>query len=152
MAYDVHAMLEAVAGTIAATWTDVVANGIYRITEIERLAFEDAAAEGFPFAVLELEPATSGEWGLANAAWESQLTTYFITREALTDELVWDRLEALKSAFFAADYSALGMSVLDIARLSVHPSNPILDFFLMRSVPYTAGSVTMRILYGETAV
>lgn len=153
MAYDVHAMLEAVAGTMAATWADVLppaGGGIYTLPQIERLAFDDVAAEGFPFAVLELEPANSGDWGIVNAAFESLLTAYFIDKEALTEETVWDRLESLKSAFFAASYS--GMTVLEAAGQSVHPSNPILSFFLMRSVPYVAGSITMRIVYGESAL
>jgi hypothetical protein len=154
MAYDVHGMLEAVHATIAATWTDVLpgngGGGLYTLPQIEKLAFEDVAAEGFPFAVLELEPAASADWGLINAAWEALLTVYFVDKEALTEELVWDRLEALKSALFQGVYS--GMAVLDIASQSVHPSNPILNFFLMRSVPYVAGSITMRILYGETAL
>lgn len=150
MAYDVHAMLEAVAATVATTWTDVVPNGIYSIAQIERLAFEDAAAEGFPFAVIELEPAASGEWGLVNAAFEASLTCFYVTREALTDSAVWAKVEALKSAFFQGSYT--GMTMIEASGQSVHPSNPILSFFLMRSVPYTAGSITMRIVYGESAL
>ena len=154
MAYDVHAMLEEVAGTVAATWADVLPSnaggGIHGIGQIERRAFDDVADVGFPFAVFEMEPAGPGNYGLVNADMLANLNIYRVEREALTDESMWDKLEALKSAILAESYT--GMNVIEFNAESVHPSNPILNFFLVRFVPYNAGMIGFQINYGESAL
>jgi hypothetical protein len=129
------------------------AGGVWDINQIRRLAFDSITdpAEGgdFPLAVYDLGASSDAEWGLVNDAQESDFTFYYVTKEELTDTTIRARGQALKSALFAGSFT--GMSVLRMVGENAD-MNPILEFFLMRSVPYTAGSITMRIVYGESAL
>ena len=157
MAYNVQGTLNAVAATMATAWADVLppsGGGIFYVNQVMRQSFEQVTieAEGgdFPVGVIWLRPGTSGEWGIVNAAMEADLSLYRVEQESLDDQSVWDKLETLKSALFAASYT--GMTVIEQAQNNVDPTNDALAFFLNRDVPYTAGSITMRIVYGESAL
>lgn len=152
MAFDVKAMLDEVMVVVASAWTDTDPDndggGIWEINQVARRSFEEIG--GFPYAVVELPPSSDADWGLANDAQEADLTIHYVAMEEATFETLWDKLEALKSALFAATFT--GMTVLHRASLDasgIHPANQI---FLAKKVPYSAGSVVMRIVFGEAAL
>lgn len=155
MAYNHATMLGEVEAVIASTWTDVLpandGGGIWDMEQIRRRAFDSVIdpAEGgaLPFAVYDLGPSTSADWGLVNDAQEADFTFYYITQVALTNLAVRAKGEALKSALVVASYT--GMSILEKSG-EQNDMNAILQFFLDRFVPYTAGSFSLRVVYGES--
>lgn len=150
MAFDIEGMIDEITTVMAATWTDTAppAGGIWEISQIASRSFEEIG--GFPYAVLELPETEDTDFGIVNAAQEGSLSLHYIAREAATLATIWAKLESLKSAMFAASFT--GMTVLYLQGedwSALHPSNSI---FHAKKVPYRAGSITMRIVFGESAV
>lgn len=157
MAFDHSVMIGEIEAIIADTWPEVLGDndggGIFDMEQIRRLPFEDlstpAAGGALPFAVYDLSPSTDEDWGITNDAQGADLIVTYVAREALTNLTVRAKGQALKSALFAATFT--GMSILRLAGESAD-LNPVLDWFLTRYAPYTAGAITMRIVYGESAL
>lgn len=159
MAYAPQAMQNAVAGVVAAAWPDVLTGGgIYFVNQVMTQSLEQITvpADGgdFPVAVIWLKPGVDEEWGLANEALAAEIEIFYASRVTLDDDPVWDKITALHTPLFvASDAGSLqGLQIHRMTGQSVDPSNLALAFFLNRDVPYTAGSVSFRCLYGESSL
>lgn len=150
MAFDIAGMIDEITEVIADTWTDTAppAGGIWEASQIEARSFEEIG--GFPYAVVEIPETQDVDFGIVNSVQMGLLSIHYVTMESATLATIWSKLEALKSAMFQATFT--GMTVLNVDGLdwsALHSSNEI---FLAKKVPYRAGSLTMRIIFGESAL
>lgn len=161
MAYDPQAMQNAVSTVVTTAWANVkppAGGGCYFVNQIFRTSFEQATvpADGgkFPIAVIWLRPAVDEEWGLTNEAMGAEMTIFYADLVTLDDAAVWAKVTALHPVLFAASDGddLAGLQVHRMTGQSVDPTNEALAFFLNRDVPYTAGSVSFRCLYGESSL
>lgn len=166
MAYDPQAMQNAVSVVIGTTWPDVLPDngggGTTFINQIFRVPFESVTAAdpatgttgSFPIAIVWLRPAVEENWGLANEALAAEMTIFYAATETLDDTAVWSKVTSLhRPLFLASDADTLaGLRVLRMTGQNVDPSNEALSFFMNRDVPYTAGWVSFRTLYGESSL
>ncbi len=152
MAFDIQAMRNAILKVMADTWTDTNPSngggGCWTLNQVARRSFEEIG--GFPYGVMELPITQDADWGLVSDAQECDLSLHAVLMETATEEVLEDKLEALKSAMFAASFT--GMTVLYRSALDTSASHPANAIFLAKKVPYTAGSVVMRIVFGESAL
>lgn len=150
MAFDLQAMRNAFLEVMADTWQDTLpansGGGVWTINQVARRSFEEIG--GFPYGVLDLPVTQDADWGLANDAQEVDLAFHYVARETATEEAIEDKLEALKTALFAA--SITGVTVLYRTALDTGANHPANAIFLAKKTPYMAGSVVMRIVFGET--
>lgn len=152
MAFDIAGMIDEITEVVADTWTDTSpgggGGGIWEASQIEARSFEEIG--GFPYAVVEIPETVDVEFGIVNAVQLGLLSLHYVAMESATLSTIWAKIEALKSAMFQATFT--GMTVLNLDGLdwsALHPSNEI---FLAKKVPYRAGSLTMRIIFGESAL
>lgn len=164
MAYNPQDMLNAVAAVTAALWTEILpgngGGGQYFVNQIMKESFEAVTSTdtttgdtgAFPVTVLWLRPAADEQWGLSNEAMGVELEVFYAAEEAIDDNALWAKLTTLRAPLFTASDAGLlaGLQIHRTVGQNVDPSNACRSFFLNRNVPYNAGSVTYRGLYGES--
>jgi hypothetical protein len=152
MAFDVAQLFDEITQVMADTWPATApgasGGGIWEINQVARRSFEEIG--GFPYGVVEIPPTEDADWGLTNASQEASLSQHYLTREDADMTEVWAALEDLKSAMFAATFT--GMTVLRLQSEDWSAQHPANALFLSKKVPYVAGSIVMRVVYGESAL
>lgn len=149
MAYDLNQLVSEIKDVIADTWTDTApgndGGGVWEFDQVADTSFEPIA---LPYGVVEFPESEPAEWGIVNDAQEMSVIFHFVTARGFDTATLRDRLEELKSALFNATFT--GANVLE--RQSVdwsgrHPANAI---FMSKKAPARAGSLVMRINFGES--
>jgi hypothetical protein len=149
VAFDYGAMMASFKEVMADAWTDTNPSndggGVWEISEVARRSFEEIG--GFPYGVIELPTTDDADWGLSNDAQEANLSLHYVAMEEATMATLGGKLEAIKDAFF--DATITGVTVLYRTAFDVNAQHPANAIFLSKKVPYSAGSIVMRIVYGE---
>jgi hypothetical protein len=149
MAFNWSALTTEIQGVIQATWSDCVE--VLTAAQANRRSYETI---GRPFAIVMVSNAEEGDWGLANAAWEVRIDFHYIrTLDAAQTcyAAVQNKLEALKSALFAASYATSGATLLtvEIDFSSHHFAN---ELFEAKNAPLVGGRLSANFVCGETAL
>lgn len=150
MAFDLNQMVSDLKDVIAATWTDTApgasGGGVWEMDQVEDTSFEFIA---FPYGVIEFPQSEDAEWGIVNDAQEMSVSFHYVTERSFDTATLRTKLEALKSALF----NATGFSGVNVLHREAidwsgrHPANAI---FMAKKAPYRAGSLVMRINFGES--
>jgi hypothetical protein len=150
MAFDLNLMISEIKEVMADTWTDTAppAGGIWEIDQLASVSFEEVG--GFPYGVVEIPPSEDADWGLSNDAQEVDASFHYVAREDADLSTLRDRLEELKSALFVATFT--GMNVLRRSGTDWSARHPANQIFMAKKVPYRAGSLVMRLNFGESAL
>lgn len=151
MAFDLNQMAADFKAVIAATWTDtapgVSGGGVWEMDQVEDTSFEFIA---FPYGVVEFAPSTDVDGGLANDVQEMSVSFHYVTERSFDTATLRTKLEALKSALFAA--SITGVNILHREAVDWSGRHPANMIFMAKKAPYRAGSLVMRINFGESAL
>jgi hypothetical protein len=147
-AYNYNTLIADAATVIAATWTDVVANGIWELDEAMRQSWEERT---LPFASFELGTPEAAEWGVVNNAHEVELKVHYIALESAGMSTVRTKLTALESAMFVAGaFTASSATLFAETRLDWSPENPINAIAYAKNIPVCAGTITFRFVCGTS--
>lgn len=157
MAYNWANLLREVMAVVATTWTDVVPNGIYLYQEIARISWE--APDAYPYAVVHLRAADTGEWGLGNVAFEPVIDFHYIMAETQAQgadplaalNIIPAKLEALKSALYDAPHTDSQATLLDIEAMDWSGESAVNSLLLAKNVPVGGGLLSVRYVCGESA-
>lgn len=136
------------------TWTEARANGVYRSRELAFLDFDEKARAGeLPLALVDLAPAPSGEWGLANRVDAVQVTVYYVCTDATSPDQLIEKLETLRTALWPDDSSGAltAGQVIEYPAVSDSISLEVNRYLLNRQLPYFCGAVVAQVVAGETA-
>ena len=157
MAYDWSDLIRETMAVVAATWTDVVPNGIFLYQEIARVSWE--VPDGYPYAVLHMRAASTGEWGLGNVAFEPVIEFHYITSETEAQgadplaalNIIPAKLEALKSALYDAAHTDSQATLLEIEEIDWSGTSAVNSILLGKNVPVGGGMLAARYVCGESA-
>ena len=153
MAYPVASLDDDVTAIVAATWPEVVANGIFRLDDAARVSWEEKT---FPFAVWERSEWEPTELGLTNTSWELLFEVHYLAEvPALVASglaTVEAKLMALRDAMFAGAFTASSATLWDVARFNTDGDYEANAIFLSKNVPFVGGMISFRFSVGETAV
>lgn len=109
-----NALRDEVVTLVGATWTDVAANGIYRMQELARIPWERVT---LPVAIVNMDPTPTGAWGLDVQADSVATSIFRIMPDAATaysgatPDNLYTKLEAMRNAIWPSNPFANGFVV-----------------------------------------
>lgn len=135
------------------TWTDAKPNGVYRGRELALIDFDGKAQAGeLPLAIIDMDAAPSGDWGLGNRVDACRVEIYYVCTDATSPDALITKLEALRTALWPDNGSeALSTGqVMEYPLISDSISLEVNRYLLNRQLPYFAGAVIVQVLVGVT--
>ncbi len=146
--YLYNTLIDEAAAVVAATWTDVVPDGIWELDEAIRQTWEERT---MPYAVFDLKPPEPAEWGVVNNAHEVELDIHYIALESVGMSTIRTKLATLESAMFVAGNFPVSQATLfPLTRLDWSGENPINAIAYAKNVPFLAGTLTLRFTCGTS--
>ena len=135
---------------IASAWPEIDTDGIYRVRQLARKGFDKART---PYAILQVpgkgSPSDQGPIN-AGVCVELEITIYYVLDDqAGVDNaaLVEVKLDALRAYLRANDCT--NAQILEFCIPDASETNAANMTLLDRQVARTAGSLSIRVLYGE---
>lgn len=140
---------------ITTTWPEV--GVIMRTNQAEKLNWANIIADGKltpPYVGVHFPPAQESDaWGMANIFYETTVTFHYVATNSGTDmgATLEERLKTMQdyvktsTSFTAIEVMGHGL-VTDVTE-----ANPVNQSMLEANMPYSAGSLTFDILFGESA-
>jgi len=141
--------------TVHTVWPEITLS--FRSLQAERLNWANLVEFGavsLPYAVLQTPaPVQDPEWGLQNIVYAMQVSLYYIAENAGTSvqATLEASLKAMQDAIIATVFTNFQLIDGDI-KTDVTEYNPVNESNLQASTPFTAGSLTFTIIFGETVL
>jgi hypothetical protein len=120
--------------------------GIHDVNEMERMTQERITA--FPYAVVELAAAPSGDWGITNSMFEVRCEVTLVAKLELGMPVLRTRIDALRAQFLSPA-SFTTATCLDCIELELGPNNRATAVFLAKNIPFIAAAAIFTFIIGE---
>lgn len=132
---------------VAATWTDVPAQGIWEDEHIQMVPWERV---NLPFASICLDnaPVDNGEWGTGNQVYAVSLSVFYVGNITGDSGPIRDKLEALRDALLTATIT--NGQILDVTELSWSDELEANKVFMMKDYTQRAGRVMVDLIVGTS--
>lgn len=145
--YNFDGFLTAAAAVVRTTWGEVVTNGIWEMDRVIRQTWE---ARALPFAVFEVPFLEPAEWGIVNEAYEFEYVVHYVAKEGPTAmTVIRTKLEALKSAMWATDFTSPEATMLETSQ-EWGRFNELNAIWYEKNINALSGSLRSRFTAGTT--
>lgn len=131
---------------IAATWTDVVADGIYEDEHIEMIPWAELTPPFAAICVDDVPVDAEGEWGSANQVYQPQVGIYYVGAITGGSDPIRGKLEALRDALLAATIT--NGQIIDVTGLSWSDELDANKVFMAKDYTHRAGRVMVNLIVG----
>ena len=134
---------------VAETWSEVKANGIWWNEQISDIPFAKfAEANQLPLAVATDAFEPTSEWGADCDLYEGEVSVFYVAHTSTPRSAITPKLEALVSALRSGEFDHF--QVVELPRHSKAGTLPANKYFAQFGLPFRAGVVMFRAVYGST--